>query len=76
MLDFTVYKPVRDDAMERMGVTTPEAFASAFAAMIAKETDCEVTGSLVDGYVHLHTDDANMEKVSDSLELRGLTHGF
>lgn len=76
MLDFTVYKPVRSDAMERMGVTTPEAFAEAFAGMIARETHCNVTGTYADGYVHLHTNDANMKKVSDSLELRGLSHGF
>lgn len=76
MVDFDVYKPVREDAMQQAGVSTPEEFATWFAATISQETGCEITGAYTDGKVHLCTDDANMEAVSDALERRGMTHGF
>lgn len=75
-MDFKIYKPVREDAMQEAGVETPEAFADFVAQSIAQSAGVAVTGTYADGSVHLHTDDANMQAVSDALERRGLTHGF
>ncbi len=76
MLDFTVYKPVRSDAIAQVHAETPQKFAEWFAATISRATSCEISGSFDGTWVHLHTQDENMERVSDALEARGLTHGF
>jgi hypothetical protein len=73
-LDFKIYKPLRPDALAKAGVTTEAEFATFFADMIAKETQCEITGTYADECVHLHTDESNMVAVSDALEARGLSH--
>lgn len=76
MLNIRIYKSVETADLEKAGVSTTEQFAARFATSISKATGCQVTGSMEDGYVHLHTEDRNMERVSDALERRKLSHRF
>lgn len=76
MLNFTIYKTIAASDLEHVSVNTLEEFAKWFAVQIAKETNCTVSGQIIDGQVHLITADCNMERVSDALERRNLTHKF
>lgn len=76
MLNFTIYKTITNKDLEHVGVNNPEEFAKWFAGQITKETGCNVSGQIIGGEVHLITADRNMERVSDALERRNLTHNF
>lgn len=74
---FKIYKPVREDALERMGVTTPQQFASGFAIMLSKHTGVEVTASIDgEGLINVTCLEKDMFAVSESLTARGLSYRY